>query len=290
MSSYARGHDAARVAILFLVAAVVFSGFFLYVTNRGLSATRKVVHVRIPTAAGLAKSDPVFYRGVNVGEVSKLHFHEDGSVIIHAKLTQRVPLSADTRAELVALDLFGRQSLVFRDGTRGAPPLSARDTLDGIPPVTISGKMTELGARAERLLNDTLVSLLHASLNGTAQATRQIAELSGTVERLVAAQHVNLTRLTDGAAAISDNLRQVTEPQELIDARGNLQRTTARLDTTSQTLAGLLAGLDRGEGNAGKLLRDEQLYDRTNALLGSLEELVRDVKANPKRYINVKVF
>jgi choline monooxygenase len=32
------------------------------------------------------------------------------------------------------------------------------------------------------------------------------------------------------------------------------------------------------------------VYDRTELLLASLEELVRDVKTNPKRYINVKVF
>jgi hypothetical protein len=37
-------------------------------------------------------------------------------------------------------------------------------------------------------------------------------------------------------------------------------------------------------------MKDEALYERTNALIVSLDELVRDVKANPKRYINVKVF
>jgi phospholipid/cholesterol/gamma-HCH transport system substrate-binding protein len=290
MSSYTRGYDVARVAGLFILAAIVFGLFFLYVTNRGLAMARKDVHVRISTAAGLAKSDPVFYRGVNVGEVHKLIFHDDGGVIIHAKLTQRLPLTSDAHAELVALDLFGRQSLVLKDGSSQVAPLSAADTLLGVPPASMTAKVADLGAKAERFMSDTMVALLRESLTGTAAATRQLALLGGTLQRVVAAQNQSLSRLTTNAADVAANLRMATEPQELIETRGNLQRATARLDTTSQALVGLLASLDKGEGNAGKLLRDDELYLRTNALLGSLEELVRDVKANPKRYINVKVF
>jgi phospholipid/cholesterol/gamma-HCH transport system substrate-binding protein len=290
MSSYTRGYDAARVTGLFVLAVVVFGLFFLYVTNRGLTLNRKDVHVRITTAAGLAKKSPVMYRGVNVGEVTKLIFDPKGGVVIQARLTQRLQLSNDAHAELVALDLFGRQSLVLKDGTPGAPLLSASDTLLGVPPTTMTAKVADLGAKAERLISDTIVTLLQQSLAGTAAATQQIALLTGRLERIAAAQEKSLSRITSGAAAIAENLETATEPAQLVETRGNLQRATARLDTTSQTLVGLMANLERGEGNAGKLLRDEQLYDRTTALLGSLEELVRDVKANPKRYINVKVF
>ena len=290
MTSYTRGYDAARVAVLFLLAVTVFGGFFLYVTNRGLAMTRNEVHVRISSAAGLAKKDKVFYRGVNVGEVKKLIFHRHGGVIIVARLNTKVPLTTDAHAELVAVDLFGRQSLVLRDGNTKAPPLTTRDTIDGAPPASMTTKVAELGARAERLVNDTMVALLRASLTGTAEATQRLAALSATLERVIANQERSVTRMTEGAAALTENLRIASEPQELVETRGNLQRATARLDTTSQALVGLLADLQSGEGSAGKLLRDEQLYDRTNSLLMSVEELVRDIKANPKRYINVKVF
>lgn len=290
MTSYTRGYDAARVAALFILAVIVFGGFFLYVTNRGIASTRKDVYVRISTAAGLAKSDPVFYRGVNVGEVKKLIFHRHGGVIIQARLNQKLPLTSEAHAELVALDMFGRQSLVLRDGARKGAPLSARDTIDAVPPATMTSKVAEIGARAERLVSDTMVTLLRASLAGTAEATARLAMLSSTLERVVANQEKSLTRMTEGAAAITDNLRTVSEPAQLIETRGNLQRATARLDTTSIALVGMLADLQNGEGSAGKLLRDDQLYDRTNSLLTSVEELVKDIKTNPKRYINVKVF
>jgi phospholipid/cholesterol/gamma-HCH transport system substrate-binding protein len=72
--------------------------------------------------------------------------------------------------------------------------------------------------------------------------------------------------------------------------RSHLAHTTARLDSVTTDLAALVGGVQRGEGNVGKMLRDDAMYERTTALLTSLEELARDVKANPKRYINVKVF
>jgi phospholipid/cholesterol/gamma-HCH transport system substrate-binding protein len=103
-------------------------------------------------------------------------------------------------------------------------------------------------------------------------------------------QEASVTEMTTAAAAVARNIQVVTEPEELLQTRGNLQRATARLDTTTQTLANMFANLSAGEGNAGKFMKDEELYERTNALIMSLDELVRDVKANPKRYINVKVF
>jgi phospholipid/cholesterol/gamma-HCH transport system substrate-binding protein len=290
MTSYTRGHNAARVAVLFVTAAIVFGGFFLYVTDRGLAMSRSTVFVRIPSAGGLAKSDPVFYRGVNVGEVHKLIFAKEGDVIIEAKLERRLPLANDGHAELVALDLFGRQSLVLRDGTPAAAPLAQRDTIPGVTPASISNRVSDLGAKADRLLGDTMIVLLRESLAGTAAATRQLALLGTRLESMIANQEASVTQMTNAAAAVANNMRVVTEPEELIQTRGNLQRATARLDTTTQTIATMFANLRAGEGNAGKFMKDEELYERTNALIMSLDELVRDVKANPKRYINVKVF
>jgi phospholipid/cholesterol/gamma-HCH transport system substrate-binding protein len=119
---------------------------------------------------------------------------------------------------------------------------------------------------------------------------QQVAALSVTVNRLVSAQQANVSALTGEFAAVARNLNAVTAPAELEQTRGNLTRVTARLDSATVTLASLMEGLEAGEGSAGKLLRDDKLYDRTEALLAGLEELVRDVKTNPKRYINVKVF
>ncbi|HEY0303938.1 MAG TPA: MlaD family protein, partial [Longimicrobiales bacterium] len=127
MSTYSRGHDAARIAVIGLIATVLFAGLFLYVTNRGLSMRRYDVYVRINNAAGLKKGDPVVYRGVTVGEVKRLIFEAHEAVVVRAKLMEPLPLTTEAKAELLPLDLFGRQSLVLRDGGRYAPRLQSGD-------------------------------------------------------------------------------------------------------------------------------------------------------------------
>jgi phospholipid/cholesterol/gamma-HCH transport system substrate-binding protein len=290
MSTYSRGYDAARIGVLGLLAAAAFVGLFLYMTNRGLSMRRPDLFVRFATATGLQKGDAVLYRGVQVGRVKRLMFTDEGSVLVRAELTEVLPLTTDAHAQLVAIDLFGRQSLVLQEGTRYAPRLEPSDTIAGKAPESMSSKVAELGERAERMMSDSMVMLLQQTLAGSAQAMQHVAVLSATVNRLVSAQQANVTALTGEFAAVARNLNTVTAPAELEQTRGNLTRVTARLDSATVTLASLMEGLEAGEGSAGKLLRDDKLYDRTEALLAGLEELVRDVKTNPKRYINVKVF
>jgi len=52
----------------------------------------------------------------------------------------------------------------------------------------------------------------------------------------------------------------------------------------------VLEKLDNGTGTAGKLLNDPTLYARLDTLLLRLDSIAADVKANPRRYINLRVF
>lgn len=52
---------------------------------------------------------------------------------------------------------------------------------------------------------------------------------------------------------------------------GQFQTILGRVD-------GLLAVVDAGQGNLGKLLKDESLYDRLNSVAGEVGQLVKDVK------------
>ena len=40
----------------------------------------------------------------------------------------------------------------------------------------------------------------------------------------------------------------------------------------------------------GKLMKDEKLYNELKATLQETKELIKDIKENPKRYINIRIF
>ena len=50
-----------------------------------------------------------------------------------------------------------------------------------------------------------------------------------------------------------------------------------------------MADLNNGQGTAGQLLHDKQLYENLNKVVVEMQNLVKDIRADPKKYLNVKV-
>lgn len=296
MAGYARNHDVVKVGVFALFSSALFAGLFGFMTNRSLTRHHSELFLHFPAADGLKQGDAVLFHGVQVGEVKRLRFSEDGGVLVHARLNESVPLRAGATSELVAADIFGRQSVVLRQGNgRGA--IENGDTLHGPAPSSLTAAIGELGDRAGRLLGDTTLTLLHGALDGVTGATTELRTLAGAAEDAIRTQQRELGAVTRAAARVADNLGAVTHPEDVARIRTSLESSTAalahasaRVDSMSGALLRIMARVESGEGTAGRLLGDPALYDRTAAALTSLEALLEDVRKNPKRYINVKVF
>jgi len=62
-----------------------------------------------------------------------------------------------------------------------------------------------------------------------------------------------------------------------------------RLDAMTGRLDTLVDRLSTGEGTAGQLLQDKQLYENMNQAASELRGLIGDIRKDPKKYLNVKV-
>jgi len=51
----------------------------------------------------------------------------------------------------------------------------------------------------------------------------------------------------------------------------------------------LIASLNQGEGTAGQLLQDKQLYENMNGAVVELRNLVKAITADPRKFLNVRV-
>jgi phospholipid/cholesterol/gamma-HCH transport system substrate-binding protein len=89
----------------------------------------------------------------------------------------------------------------------------------------------------------------------------------------------NIDSLTGKINAGQGTLGQLTTNRELFD----------RFNSTADRVDKLMAGLNAGEGTAGQILRDKQLYDNLNKVVVEMHNLVNDIRADPKKYLNVKV-
>jgi len=100
-------------------------------------------------------------------------------------------------------------------------------------------------------------------------------------------------------SSLADNLNSLS-----VDTRsfmhnlesGNVARLSkdkalyTRIEHISSNLDSLIARAEKGEGSAGKLLTDDELYNNMNKFFKDADELVVDIKENPDRYVNISVF
>ena len=51
----------------------------------------------------------------------------------------------------------------------------------------------------------------------------------------------------------------------------------------------LTRDLNEGQGTAGQLLHNKEMYDNMNSAANELKGLIADIRRDPKKYLNVKV-
>lgn len=123
------------------------------------------------------------------------------------------------------------------------------------------------------------------------------------VDRVMA----NLETSTKQLTVTMNSLQPIVRNTDQVAA--NLSKASTDLNELTTTLKGLpiektfndlsnitgdvskaTAQLQNGNSSLGKLLYSDGLYNNLNKSTLSLDSLLVDVKKNPKRYINVKVF
>lgn len=122
-----------------------------------------------------------------------------------------------------------------------------------------------------------------ASLNRTAVSAERMAARvdtsasSGAVKQIVDDMSHAATELRQTTAAI----RKMSE--QLSQAQGRLNTFLANGDE-------LLVKINSGQGSLGLLVNDPSLYRNSDSLLVQMRALVTDLKANPKKYMSVRIF
>lgn len=194
--------------------------------------------------------------------------------------------------------MFGGRTLEIHatDRTTYAQPFDTLPGTDGGG--GLLGNAEQLTAKADSLLTG-LNTMLDASTIGSVQASAtqletMLTELSGvtreqrgTLKRLTESLANSAEGLESAAAAGPDVARAIARADS---AMAVLAETSRNLDQAAASLHTVLARIERGEGTLGRLSTDDALYTNMNRAAESIAALVEDLKANPKKYINVSIF
>lgn len=285
----------ATVGAFLIVAVVVFVFGLMWLRGRALRRG-EIVPAVFTDVAGLKVGDPVRTSGVQVGTVEAILLDRPGRVVVRLELKKRQAPRADARAIVRALDFFGARYVDYRPGAATAalpvdsPIVGEREEdfaemaqdLSGEGRRALTNAADFLGPSTAQDLRTTLLraqTLLEDLRRSSHQpATELVGALQGLRQVL---QHLDLLA---GDAANRETLANLREMS------ANLVAVTATMRGTMRSMDTLVGKVNEGRGTFGQLVNDTTFLTELRATNRHLDSLVTDFMANPRKYLNVRVF
>ena len=287
-----------KIGFFTLLAIVILYLGITYLKGLSLSARSKTYYVAMNDVTGINVATRVFVNGYKVGSVRemKYDYRNNGETILTLTLDPDIKLPQGTQVQ-VAQTLFSGAlvNLILPEVETGAY-LNAKDTI----PMS-----TRQSAKSLEQLQDEFVPRISTTLSRMDSVLLQAnAILSNpNIEPTLAdvrqsAQHINassaqLQRSLSSLPTIMGRIDHTSANVESFASRLDslqLQETIANLESTSRELKSFTQRLNQSNGTVSRLLNEDGLYNRIDSVTTSLDALIRDIKANPKKYVKLSLF
>lgn len=285
---------------------LLYFGFHILKGSDVFSRTYKY-YVVYDNIDGLTASNPVLLNGLNVGRVQeiKLLQNQQNHLLVSLDIQKGIVLPKGTAALLADGGLLGGKVIHLSMGTSSVN-LQDNDTLLGKKESGISAVLQE---KALPLVThaDSLIKNLAAVADGFKETGKILNQMlknydqtGNAVQGLVTENRKNLLVMTSNLNKLSESLVETEKELKPILAKtgsfaDSLQalRLGATVQSANQTILELrhiIAEVESGKGTAGKLIKDETLYNNLNSTIVSLNKLMTNFREYPKRYVQLSIF
>ncbi len=295
-----------KTAILVIVSTILVVFLFNYLKGQNLLDSSRKVFVVYDNVEGLASSSPVTLNGHTIGRVQEIGFTTDGTAKIKVLLSieDDIQFSKNSIAELYDTGLIGGKGIAIIPAFDDDEDAMSGDELVGASKSGIMAMVEETLAPLQDKIGVLLVSAdsLFTNINDVFDEPtknslkRGVSELEGTISsfkntsialnQLIVNNKGKLDNTLTNFEDASANISNITDSI----ASTNLTKTISDLQTTIGNFNNLLSSIENGEGSIGKLLKDEGLYNNLEGATKQMEELLQDMKLNPKRYVHFSLF
>jgi phospholipid/cholesterol/gamma-HCH transport system substrate-binding protein len=289
--------DEVLVGLIVTAAIVVTVLGSLWLARGGLSKGYPL-YAKFPWGAGLKQGQPVLLVGVNVGYVDEVDLHMDGILVTTLRIQNDYKVPITSKAAVIPNGIFGDMAIAVTPSRPDSRSFKHGDTIPVGPSTPGIAELTSKADSITRSVNAMTSALEHEMVAGggirdlrntIAATNRMVNEFAAVASEQSRQLTATMTSLRHATSAI-DPAKVDSTITNFRNASSNLAAMSADLKQTSTKLDAILAKVDSGNGSASRLLNDPGVYNDVRGLLQRMDSLLADIKKNPKRYINVKVF
>jgi len=293
-----------KTALLVLGSLVILIWGYNFLKGKDLFSSSRIFYVNYENVEGLSQASTVTINGMVVGKVNKIFMDDHAKITVELAVNSPIDIPASTVAEVYSPGMLGGKQIAliidFSDGNLAQNgdylnPGVKNGLLDGLSgkadPIMIKldsvlYNVNKLVAGLNNTLDDELKNNLHNSLAELNQTLKNATQITSGFNRIVGDNEKKIGTIVSDFEQTSGNLKTMSDQL----AQADLKATLDKFENTAESLSAMMAKIDSGEGNLGKLINDEQLYNNLEGTTKELNQLIEDIKLNPKRYLNISVF
>ncbi|WP_189603616.1 MlaD family protein [Salinimicrobium marinum] len=294
-----------KTALLAIIAVVLLIFGYSFLKGKNLLDSSRTFYAIYEDVEGLSPSSPVTINGLRVGSVTKIGFlNTSGDLLVTFNVENDFPFSKNSTAQVYGGGFIGGKSLAIVPEYEEGNLAKSGDTLPGEIEEglleLVNDRLSPLQQKVEQAIvsadslissfNEVMnkdtrhnirqtfedISLTASSLKGSAQSVDGLlSENSAKLNRTF----TNLDEMTGNLNTFSDTLTQV----DIGRIVGDLEKVISDLESVSEKI-------NNGDGTAAKLINDPSVYDNLEGATRQLDQLIQDVKLNPKRYVHFSIF
>ncbi len=293
-----------KTALLAITALVLLYFGISYLMSRSVFSGDRMFYAEYNDVGGLVPATKVMINGYQVGKVQDIELQPSGKSLVTLALDNDFQFSKNSTVQLQENGFIGGKSLAIMLKQDGSPIAVSGDTLKTEVRLSMvdsfKNQLTPLQAKVESMMvsADSLLTSVNAILDVESRKNikNSIKELNATVANFKKASGTLNTILDNNKNKLDSALTNVDNItanfSKVSDSLANLElnKTVKQLQSTIKGFDKIIAGIENGEGSVGKLLKDEELYDNLTGASLQMEQLLEDMKLNPKRYVHFSLF
>ncbi len=294
------------IVAVFAIAVFIWGYNFLKGQNLFGGNTR-YYKVEYSNVGGLSESSIVTINGLKVGKVLEIQFNEDpekkGELVVMFSVDKDFKFSKKSIVKIYSPSPLGGSNLAIIPSFEGEEAVS-KDYLQG---ETESSLFTSLGERLDpiqsklehvivnadslfrkfnSILDKNTENNIKQSLATLEHTLKEVDKTMLSVNGLINSSSNNLKESIKNTKLITDNFVKVSDTL----ANVNIGNIVNKTETTLNSVNSLLSGINTGKGTLGKLVTDDAMYNNLTSMSKELEELLREMKLHPKRFVHFSLF
>ena len=296
--------DEVLVGVFLTTAVAIALLGTLWLVRGGLSSGYPL-YAKFAWGQNLKPGQPVLLAGVNVGGVRDVSLRDDGYLDVILRVNDNVRVPKNSIASVKPIGIFGDAAIALTPKGPSAISYRPGDTVPvGAGETDIQAIMNRVDsigitvAAMIKTLNTELILSggikdIRKTMANAVLLSANATTLSSQLNQIAAEQNRNLTSTMAAfkrAATAVDSAKIDSTLKNFRTSSESLTRIASNLDSTSKRANNLLAGIERGEGTVGKFMKDTLLYRDLRGLVTQADSVLADLKANPKKYINLRIF